>query len=341
MVLYNNMDKILIVTDVWTPKVDGIVTSLKKTMEILEKKGIKVIIVHPGLFWTIPLFFYSEIKLSFFSSRKIKKMIKLEQPDYIHIATEGPLGFIARMICVRKNIPFTTSYHTHLPLYAKIRIDMSFSVAYLYLRWFHKQAKTTFVSTKSLKNELELHKFNHLTVAPLGVDSDLFTRNIKSKISTLQKPVFVYFGRIAVEKNVEDFLRCELPGTKLIIGDGPDRAMLENKYGKNNLFIGYKKEQDLVDWLSMCDVFVCPSRTETFGLVILEALSCGIPVAAYKVTGPEDIITNGLDGYLGDNLADSAKKCLTLSTIACREKALLYSWESYVDTFIKNQVKIR
>lgn len=335
------MEKILIVIDGWTPKIDGVITSVKKTVEILEKRGIKVIVVHPGLFFSVPLFFYPEIKLSLFSSYKIKKIIKQENPQYIHIATEGPLGVMARLICIKKDIPFTTSYHTHFPLYAKVRVKISFSIIYSYMKWFHKKAILTFVTTESLKKELESRGFNNLVISPLGVDSDLFSRNPNSEKPKLQKPIFVYFGRIAIEKNVEDFLRCELPGTKLIIGDGPDRNMLERKYGKDNLFIGYKKGQDLIDWLSICDVFVCPSRTETFGLAILEALSCGIPVAAYDVMGPKDIITNGVDGYLGDNLADSAKKCLTLSTVTCREKALLYSWESYVDIFIKNQIKIR
>lgn len=341
MILYNSMAKIIIVTDVWIPKIDGVVTSITKTREILEKKGIKVIILHPGLFSKISLFFYPELKLSLFSGKKIKKIIKLEKPDYIHIATEGPLGFSARMVCIKNNMPFTTSYHTHLPLYTKVRIGMFFNVVYAYLRWFHGPAKTTFVSTKSLKDELEFHKFYHLTISPLGVDFNLFTRKVNPDAPAFQKPVFVYFGRIAIEKSIEDFLQCELLGTKIVIGDGPARAALENKYGKSNLFVGYKTGQGLVDWLSICDVFVCPSRTETFGLTILEALACGIPVAAYDVMGPKDIITNGVDGYLGDNLAVSAKQCLKLSPDECRKKALRYSWEAYADTFLKNQARIK
>lgn len=334
------MDKLLIITDSWEPKIDGIVTTLKKTKGILEEKGLKVVIIHPGLFMTIPLFFYPEIKLSIFSSKKIRKIIKREKPDYIHIATEGPLGLSARLICVKKKIPFTTAYHTHFPLYIKARFRLFYDIAYSYLRWFHKKAQHILVSSESLKGELMNHKFNNLRVIPFGVDLDLFKKNVDTKIYKLPGPVFVYFGRIAIEKNLEAFLSCELPGTKLIIGDGPDRKVLENKYGNDNLFVGYKNGKDLIDHLSICDVLVFPSRTETFGLVILEALSCGIPVAAYDVMGPKDLITHGVDGYLGDDLTSSALKCLELSSLDCRKKASSYSWEAYVDSFIKNQIKI-
>ncbi|NVN97021.1 glycosyltransferase family 1 protein [Candidatus Nomurabacteria bacterium] len=334
------MDKLLIITDSWDPKIDGIVTTLKKTKEILEGKGLKVIIIHPELFTAIPLFFYPEIKLSLFSSKKIRKIIRTEKPDYIHIATEGPLGISARSICVKNKIPFTTAYHTHFPLYAKVRIKFLYHIVYSYLRWFHKKAAATIVSSESLRRELMDHKFKNLLVVPFGVDLDLFVRNKETKVPKLPGPVFVYFGRIAIEKNLEVFLSCKFPGTKLIIGDGPDRNMLENKYGGNNLFVGYKNGKNLVDYLSICDVLVFPSLTETFGLVILEAFSCGIPVAAYDVMGPKDLITHGVDGYLGNDLLDSALKCLDLSPLDCRKKASSYSWEAYADSFIKNQVKI-
>lgn len=335
------MEKIVIVTDTWFPKLDGIVISIQKTKKILEKRGFQVIIIHPGLFSTFSLFFYPELKIALFPSKKIKKILETEKPNYIHIATEGILGLMTRRICVKKNIPFTTTYHTHLPLYAKVRFNILFNITYSYVHYFHKKAQKTFVSTESLKKELEVYKFKNLVLTPFGVDSTLFTKNTKSNIAKLEKPIFVYLGRIAIEKNIEDFLRCNLPGTKLIIGDGPDRLMLQKKYNKDTIFVGYQKGQDLVDYLSLSDVFVFPSRTDTFGLVILEALSCGLPVAAYNVTGPKDIITNGKDGYLGDNLEEIAKKCLNLSPIDCRQKALSYSWESYVNIFIKNNYKIK
>lgn len=192
------------------------------------------------------------------------------------------------------------------------------------------------VSTESLKSELEISGFKNVVVVPLGVDVNHFVRNPASPLPKLSKPVFVYFSRLAPEKSPEEFLRLKMPGTKLVIGDGPDRKKLEKKYGKENMFVGYKRGQELVDWLSLADVFVFPSRTETFGLVVLEALACGIPVAAHDVMGPRDIITEGKDGYLSENLAEAAMKCLSLSRDDCRAKAIQYSWEHSAEAFIKN-----
>jgi glycosyltransferase involved in cell wall biosynthesis len=334
------MSKIAIISDTWLPKIDGIVRVISRTKRILENRGVEVIIIHPGLFATIPLFFYKEFKVSLCPSAKIRRILEKEKPDYIHIATEGPLGFSARRICVRDNIPFTTQYHTHLPLYVKLRVGRFFNAVYSYMKWFHAPAHRTIVGSESLKEELEAHGFEHLVVSALGVDHAVFRKNEKAIKSAFAKPVFVYLGRIAIEKNVEDFLACELPGTKLVIGDGPMRKKLERKHGKNNVFVGYKKGQDLVDLLSASDVFVYPSRSETFGLIILEALSCGLPVAAYDVMGPKDIITHGVDGHLGEDLAFSAIQCLRLSPDACRKKALSYSWDRYVEIFLANQAKI-
>ena len=195
------------------------------------------------------------------------------------------------------------------------------------------------VSTASLKRELESTGFKkNIVIVPLGVDVAHFVRNPTPALPALTKPVFLYFSRLASEKSPEEFLKLTLPGTKLVIGDGPERVRLEKKYGKENIFVGYKHGQELVDWLSLADVFVFPSRTETFGLVALEALACGIPVAAHDVMGPRDIITNGKDGYLSDTLEEAALKCLELSREECRATALQYSWEHSVDTFIKNLV---
>lgn len=181
----------------------------------------------------------------------------------------------------------------------------------------------------------------NIVVVPLGVDVELFKRNPAPSLSALSKPVFVYFGRLAPEKNPEEFFKLDLPGTKLVIGDGPDRKKLEKKYGKTHLFIGYKRGQELVDWLSLCDVFIFPSRTETFGLVALEALACGLPVAAHNVMGPRDSITHGKDGYLSDNLQEAALKCLALSRDDCRATAEQYSWEHSTDAFLQNLVPLR
>jgi len=208
------------------------------------------------------------------------------------------------------------------------------------LRRFHRAGTRTFVATESLKVELEHRGFTHLSIVPLGVAVELFQRNPHPPLAPLPKPVFVYFSRLAPEKNPEEFLRLTLPGTKLVIGDGHYRTRLENKYS-DALFVGYKSGQELVDWLSLADVMVFPSRTETFGLVVVEALACGIPVAAHDAPGPRDIITNGVDGYLGDDLEEAAIACLTLDPAQCRKKALGYTWNHTADTFIENLAPIR
>lgn len=330
------MKRIVIVTDAWHPQVNGVVTSIAKIADLLEKKGFGVTVIHPGLFWTVPLPFYKEIRLSLVTRRKIKNMIGAEKPDYIHIATEGPLGLAARAACQQKKLQFTTSYHTHFARYVKARVGAISKTVYADLRWFHNTGASTMASTESLKSELENEGFKNVVVWPLGVDTELFKRNKHPPLESFVKPVFVYFGRIAVEKSVEEYLRCALPGTKLVIGDGPDRKKLEKIYGASARFVSYKKGQELVDWLSLCDVFVFPSRTETFGLVVLEALSCGIPVAAHDVMGPKDIITPGVDGFLDENLERAALACLKLSREKCRQKALLYSWGASADAFVKN-----
>lgn len=330
------MKKILLVTDAWAPQVNGVVRVQDAQIASLKARGYEVVVIEPGQFRTVPLPMYPEIRLALFARRRIEKVIEELQPDAIHLMTEGPLGWAARSVCMKRNIPFTTWYHTHLQLYVDVRLRGLLRPIYVLLRRFHSAAQQTMVSTESLKWELESAGFRHLVVVPLGVDTELFTRNPAPPLPALPKPVFVYFSRLAPEKSPEEFLKLNLPGTKLVIGDGPDRAKLEKKYGEGNMFVGYKHGQELVDWLSLSDVFVFPSRTETFGLVVLEALACGIPVAAHSVMGPRDSITERKDGYLSEDLREAALKCLELSPKDCRAKAQLYSWEHSADTFIKN-----
>lgn len=339
------MKRILLVTDAWRPQVNGVVFVFENIKKVLEARGHGVAIAHPGLFRiTVPLPLYPEIKLAVFPERRLRRMFDDVRPDAVHIATEGPLGLAARRICRRRNIPYTTSYHTHFPLYSLHYSAMwftpIFSLVYAYIRWFHRGANATMVATDSLRRELEDHGFKDLRIWPLGVDSERFTRNPAPPLPALAKPVFVFFSRLAVEKSPEKFLELDLPGTKLVIGDGPLRAALEKKYAGTAHFAGYRHGQDLVDWLSLSDVFVFPSRTETFGLVVLEALSCGIPVAAPNVMGPRDIITNGIDGYIDEDLERAAIACLALDRAACRNKALQYSWERSAETFLENLVPI-
>ena len=330
------MKKILLVTDAWSPQVNGIVRVLQTLIPLLIAREYSVTVIEPGQFTTVPMPMYPEIRLALFAKRRVAKVLKEVQPDMVCLVTEGPLGWAARSVCKQQKIPFVTWYHTHFPLYVKARFHAFLRPVSAFIRHFHSGAARTMVSTESLKRELTASGFKNMAVMPLGVDTELFVRNPEPPLPVLPKPVFVYFSRLAPEKSPEEFLKLKLPGTKLVIGDGPDRTKLEATYGHTNTFVGYKTGQELVDWLSLADVFVFPSRTETFGLVVLEALACGIPVAAHNVMGPRDSITEGKDGYLSDDLAEASVKCLDLSPIDCRAKALSYSWERSVDVFIEN-----
>lgn len=337
------MKKILLVTDAWTPQVNGVVRVLEKTTELLKKENFEVKIIHPAMFRTLPMPFYREIRLALFARKKVKDIIHSEKPDHIHIATEGPLGLASRAICIKEKIKFSTSYHTHFARYVRI---YSFppigllleKITYSYIRWFHNASEKVMVGSESLKNDIQTHGVKRIVLWPLGVDVENFERkNFESPIK-LNKPVFSYFGRLAKEKNVEEFFNCTLPGTKLVIGDGPQKNLWQKKY-PNVVFVGYKTGKDLVNWLSVCDVLIFPSKTDTFGLVIIEAMACGIPVAAHDVTGPKDIITNGIDGFLDENLSKAAVSCLSLKPEKCREKALKFSWNNSIKAFIENLVE--
>lgn len=345
------MKKIIIATESWHPMLNGVVRTLDGIIYFLKKNGFEVTIVHPRLFLNVPIFFYPEFRLAFFPKRKIKKIIEEIKPDYIHIETEDPVGLAVRAVCLEKKLNFTTALTTNFPEYSKIyfRKQMGFLFPYFlaftkkYISWFHNAGSKTMVCTKTLKEDAESYGLKNVVIRPLGVDTEIFSAP-KALPTEMQHnfthPIFVFAGRIAKEKNIEEFLNCKLPGTKLIIGGGPLRRKLEKRKLENVVFAGWKSGKELVDWLSLADVFVFPSRTDTFGIAILEALACGLPVAAHNVMGPKDIITDGVDGFLDDDLQTAALKCLTLSKEKCREKALLFSWEKSADYFIRNLVKI-
>ena len=339
------MKKILLVTDAWAPHANGVTRVQDAHISFLKARGYEVAVIEPSQFNTIPLPTYSEIRLALFARRRIAKVIDEQQPDAIHLMTEGPLGWAARAVCMKKGIPFTTWYHTHFQLYVDVRLRGLLRPVSALLRRFHSAAVRTMVSTESLKNNLESAGFKrNIVIVPLGVDTELFVRNPAAPPPAggpLPKPIFVYFGRLAPEKSPEEFLKLDLPGTKLVIGDGPLRAALEKKYPDTRFLGRYKAGKEFVDQLSLCDVFVFPSRTETFGLVILEALACGIKVAAHDAMGPRDIITEGKDGYLSEDLRGAALNCLELSPLDCRKKAEQFSWEHSADAFLKNLFFVR
>ncbi len=330
------MKRLVLITDTWTPNVNGVVTSLQKVTEILKARGWSVFVIHSGLFQTIPSILIPEMRVPLFFYKALGAMLKENSPDYIHIATEGPLGFAARLYCIRRSYSFTTSYHTNFELYADARLGLLSSPVALFIRNFHKRAIRTMVATQSLKQTLEQSGFGRLGIWPLGIDTTFFKKNAQASLGDFKRPIFLYVGRIAPEKGVEEFLQCRLPGTKLVVGDGPQMKSLVKQYGSKAEFVGFKRGQELVDYFSIADVCVFPSRTETFGLVILEALACGVPIAAHDVMGPRDIITPGIDGFLDEDLARAAESCLALSREACRKTALRYSWSSSADAFVDN-----
>jgi glycosyltransferase involved in cell wall biosynthesis len=339
------MKKILIATDAWHPQVNGVVKCVEEIERYLAKKDYQVIIIHPGMFFSAGLFFYPEIKISLFCKSKIEKIIEKENPDYIHIVTEGPIGLATRFLCLKKKLKFTTANHTNFQVYIKkyLGINSGFfsDLICAFLKRFHNAGNGMMSITQELKENFEKMGFRNVLLWQLGVDVNFFKRNENppEKYTHYKKPTFVYFGRIAKEKNLEEFLSMDLCGGKIIIGDGPLKQKLEKKY-KNVIFTGYKKGQDLVDLLSVCDVFVFPSLTDTFPLAIIEAFSCGLPVAGHNVLNLDKLVTKDV-GVLSSDLKQAAIDCLKIPRENCRKKALGFSWEKSIDQFEKNLIKTK
>jgi glycosyltransferase involved in cell wall biosynthesis len=326
--------KIAIVTDAWRPQTNGVVQTLSTTAQTLRAGGHEVLIVEPNPFRTIPCPTYPEIRLAWLPYRRLSQLLREFAPDCIHVATEGTLGMAARSWCLRHRFPFTTSYHTQFPEYVRARAPIPLALSYAHLRRFHSAAARTMVATPTLQQQLETRGFRHIVRWTRGVDIELFKPGPKEFLS-LPRPIFAYMGRLAVEKNIEAFLALDLPGAKLVIGDGPARASLQAKFPAAH-FVGYKFGAELAAHLAATDVFVFPSRTDTFGLVLLEALACGVPVAAYPVTGPIDVIENGATGVLDQDLRAAALAALQLDPAHCRAFALAHTWEAATQQFVGN-----
>jgi glycosyltransferase involved in cell wall biosynthesis len=324
MRIYGGM-RIMIVTDAWFPQTNGVVSTLAQTAEWLVRFGHEVKIVTPRDFRSIRCPTYPEIRLSILPDRKVFGCIREFSPQALHIATEGPLGLSARSHCVEHGLRFTTSYHTQFPQYLRARFPIPLKLSYGALRWFHGAAVRCMVSTASVRRDLEAHGFDNLATWRRGVDTETFKPHPKDFLG-LPRPIAAYVGRVAVEKNIDSFLKMAWSGSKVIIGDGPERARLERQY-PSATFLGYRFGEDLAKHLSAADVMVFPSRTDTFGLVNLEAMACGVPVAAYPVTGPIDVIEDGVTGALDEDLAAAARRALGIDPRACRERALKSGWD--------------
>ena len=326
--------RIAIVSDAWEPQINGVVTTLKRTCEGLTALGHSVEVIGPDRFRTVPCPGYRSIRLALFPSARLKRLLDGLVPDAIHIATEGPLGQAARRYCLDRGLDFTTAYHTQFPEYVAMRTPIPARWTYALVRRFHAAAARTMVATPSQQAALEAHGFKHLVRWSRGVDTTLFRPREKAFLIA-PRPIAMFVGRVAVEKNLEAFLALDLPGSKFVVGDGPALPMLRERYPTVR-FTGFKQGEELAQHVAAADVFVFPSRTDTFGLVLLEAMASGVPVAAYPVTGPKDVVVQGVTGVLHDDLAHATRQALRLDPAACVAHARTYSWHSATQQFLSN-----
>lgn len=325
--------RIFIATDAWTPQVNGVVQTYQRLIEALLKLGHEVAIMTPNAYRSVALPTYAEIRLAFVTAREAQRKIEAFEPDHIHVATEGPVGLAARRVCIKQGIRFTTSYHTKFPEYVSARLPVPLSWGYSFERWFHNAGNGTMVATASLMEELKEQRIENLVPWSRGVNTDLFRPRDDRLFG--REPVFLYVGRVAVEKNLEAFLDLDLPGKKVIVGGGPRLKMQKSKY-PDTIFTGPLFGEELAKAFASADVFMFPSLTDTYGVVLLEALACGVPVAAHPVTGPRDVIVDGKVGSLKDDLHEAALAALEMDRDACRSYALAFSWERCALQFIEN-----
>jgi glycosyltransferase involved in cell wall biosynthesis len=337
--------RLLIASDAWHPQVNGVVRSLEQMVRHAAAQGFQAAVLSPSEFPSMPLPGYPEIRLACPVPGRLAARWDAVGPTHVHIATEGPVGFAVRRRCLARSLPFTTSYHTRFPEYLAARAPVPEAWSYAYLRRFHGAAHGTMVSTASLQAELEGRGFGRIMRWTRGVDTELFRPAEPGApeppdLAGLPRPLFLFVGRLAIEKNVAAFLALDLPGTKVVVGDGPDRARLET-LAPEARFLGTRTGAGLAAVYAACDVFVFPSLTDTFGIVLLEALACGLPVAAFPVPGPLDVIGGSGVGVLDRDLRAAALTALTLSRAACRAEALRRGWDESARQFFGNIVAAR
>jgi glycosyltransferase involved in cell wall biosynthesis len=332
---------IAIVTDAWHPQTNGVVRTLSTTCEVLRGWGHQVTVISPEGFPSIPAPTYPEIRLALTAPGTVGRRLARIAPEAVHIATEGPLGLAARAYCLRRRVPFTTAYHTQFPDYLARRTGLPARMFCPYIRWFHRPAETIMVATETIRAQLREQGLTRLTHWSRGVDLTCFSPSAPRppEYAGIEGPILLYVGRVAVEKNIEAFLACPYPGTKVVVGDGPARAALQTKFPEAR-FLGKRTGEALAGCYAHADVFVFPSRTDTFGLVMIEALACGTPVAAFPVAGPLDIVTDAV-GALSDNLTraiDAARYC---DRAACAAYGASYSWDAATRQFLSGLVALK
>jgi glycosyltransferase involved in cell wall biosynthesis len=330
--------RILVITDAWRPQVNGVVHTLEAVARAMPEAGASMEFLTPQGFRTAPMPTYREIRLALASPWDVEKRIDAVAPDHIHIATEGPLGLTARRLCLMRNVVFTTSYHTRFPEYLHARTRFPLGLSYAALRSFHNASAGLMASTQRLADELTARGFRKPMIWSRGVDHELFRP--RESILDLPRPIFLYVGRVAPEKNIEAFLSLDLPGTKVVVGDGPARAGLEAAFPAAR-FLGMKRGEELAGLYASADVFVFPSLTDTFGIVLREALACGVPVAAYPVQGPIDIIGDSSAGVLSDDLRAACLAALDIPRDAARALSSRYTWRASAEQFLGNVLAAR
>jgi glycosyltransferase involved in cell wall biosynthesis len=330
--------RILIATDAWRPQVNGVVHTLEATARAANSLGAEVSFLAPEGFLTIGLPSYPAIRIALPGAREIARRISAVGPDAVHIATEGPIGHSVRRFCLAHRLPFTTSLHTRFADYLAARWPIPPNWTWRWMRWFHNAGRGTMVSTASLANELRSHGFNTVLRWPRGVDSTLFHPDHALSLG-LKRPIFLTVGRLAVEKNAAAFLALNLPGTKVVVGDGPERPALESRY-RDAVFMGTKRGAELAAIYASADVFVFPSRTDTFGLVLLEALASGLSIAGFPVTATQDVIGAAPVAVLDNDLRDACLRALAIPRRVCRQYAETMTWEASARSFLDNLVSV-
>jgi glycosyltransferase involved in cell wall biosynthesis len=332
--------KIAFITDAWHPQINGVVTTIDNTCKILKDQGNEVLMVTPDQFNTVPCPSYPSIKLSVFCYPKVIQLLDNFAPDRIHIATEGPLGLAARKYCLKRKLAFTTSFHTLFAEYINMRLKIPVSWGYRLLHWFHKPASRIMVATPQVEVDLANRGFNKAKFVrwSRGVDAEHFKPRAKDYLN-YPRPISMYVGRVAVEKNLDDFLALSIPGTKIVVGNGPQLNRLKKHY-PGVIFDGFKTGESLAKTMAAADVFVFPSRTDTFGIVMLDALACGVPVAAYPVQGPLDVLIDNQTGCMRESLQEAFYGALKLNSQDCRQQALKYSWQNCSAQFLNNLVPV-
>ncbi len=321
--------KIALITDAWLPQVNGVVRTWSAVIDQSQPWGYQWTVLHPGLFKTVAAPRYPEIRLALRPRPTLCRLLDACQPDAVHISTEGPLGLAARRVCIDRGWAFTTSYHTQFPLYMRQYFGVPQCISYRFMRWFHGPSSAILVPTASMAKELQAHGMKNLVTWTRGVDTSRFSpmpgATIPNLANPMRKPIFLYAGRVAHEKNIEAFLALDLPGLKVVVGDGPIRESLQRKHPRVH-FAGYQFGPDLARHYAAADVFVFPSKTDTFGIVLLEAGASGLPVAAYPVTGPIDVVQPGVSGALNDDLRTACLEALEIPRESAIAHARQFTW---------------